>query len=155
MVEIERKFLVTSEAFKSEAFKVEPIIQGYLNSNKKRSVRIRIKGEEAYLTIKGESNQSGISRLEWEKEIDRNEAEKLIELCEEGQIAKKRYNVKVGKHTFEVDVFEGQNEGLIIAEVELENENETFEKPDWLGNEVSQDHRYFNVYLSQHPFKKW
>lgn len=155
MVEIERKFLVTSEAFKSEAFKVEPIIQGYLNSNKKRSVRIRIKGEKAYLTIKGESNQSGISRLEWEKEIDRNEAEKLIELCEEGQIAKKRYNVKVGKHTFEVDVFEGQNEGLIIAEVELENENETFEKPDWLGNEVSQDHRYFNVYLSQHPFKKW
>ena len=155
MLEIERKFLVTSTAFKKEAFKVESIAQGYLNSDKNRSVRIRIKGDKAFLTIKGNSNDSGLSRFEWEKEIDRNEAEKLMELCEEEEIIKKRYQVKVGKHTFEVDEFEGKNEGLIIAEVELESEEEIFEKPKWLGKEVSQDHRYFNVYLSQHPFKEW
>lgn len=155
MIEIERKFLVTSKAFLKQ-FKVKNrIVQGYLSSHPERTVRVRIKGEKGYLTIKGKSNKSGLSRMEWEKEIDINEAETLLQICESGVIDKIRYDVELGTRTFEVDVFEGENKGLIIAEVELQSENETFEKPEWLGEEVSGDERYYNAYLSKNPFKNW
>lgn len=155
MIEIERKFLVTSTAFMSEAMSQKRIVQAYLSSVPERAVRIRIKGNQGYLTIKGKSNDSGTSRLEWEKEIDVLEAEKLLTICESGMIDKIRYEIEVGKHVFEVDVFWGDNEGLIIAEIELDDENEAFEKPSWLGEEVTNDNRYYNVYLAQHPFKAW
>lgn len=155
MIEIERKFLVTSAAFKKEAFTQNRITQGYLSSNPERTVRVRIKGNKAYLTIKGVSNQSGMSRFEWEKEIPISEAEKLVLLCEKGIIDKTRFEIKVGNHIYEVDVFYGENEGLIIAEIELESETELFEKPTWLGDEVTTDSRYYNAALSKNPFQSW
>lgn len=155
MIEIERKFLVNSSAFMMEAVKHNRIVQGYLSSVPERTVRVRIKGENGYLTIKGQSNASGMTRMEWEKEILIDEAERLLQLCEEGIIDKTRYEVIVGVHVFEVDVFDGENEGLVMAEIELTNENEAFEKPDWLGEEVTQDKRYYNSYLSKHPYKNW
>lgn len=155
MIEIERKFLVTSTDFIAEALTKNRIVQGYLSSVPERTVRIRIKADKGFLTIKGKSNESGTSRLEWEKEIDVQEAEKLLAICEKGMIDKIRYDIKVDKHTFEVDVFTGENEGLIIAEIELDDENEAFEKPSWLGKEVTNDERYYNVYLTQKPFKSW
>ena len=155
MLEIERKFLVTSEAFKTEAFTQNLISQGYLSSNPKRTVRVRIKGNKGFLTIKGVSNESGLSRFEWEKEIAVDEAQELLLLCEKGVIDKTRFEVKFENHIFEVDEFYGENEGLIVAEIELYSETETFEKPNWLGNEVTNDKRYYNSYLSQNPFKNW
>lgn len=155
MIEIERKFLVNSMSFKTDAFKETRIIQGYLNSNKQRAVRVRFKGEVGYLTIKGESSKNGLSRFEWEKEIPKSEAEDLLKLCESGVIDKIRYEVKVGKHIFEVDEFLGDNEGLIIAEVELKSENEAFEKPEWLGKEVSGQIKYYNSQLSKQPYNTW
>ena len=155
MIEIERKFLVTSKNFINEAFSKKRIVQAYLSSVPERTVRIRIKDDKGFLTIKGKSNETGTSRLEWEKEIDVQEAEKLLSICEKGMIDKIRYEVKSGKYTVEVDVFSGENEGLIIAEIELDDENELFEKPSWLGKEVTNDERYYNVYLSQKPFKDW
>ncbi len=155
MVEIERKFLVTSNAFKSDALRKNHIAQGYLSSEPERTVRVRIKGEKGFLTIKGKSSETGISRFEWEKEIPINEAKELLLLCEKGAIEKTRYEIQVGQHLFEVDEFHGENEGLIMAEVELQSESEIFEKPLWLGQEVTQDPRYYNSYLSKHPFKTW
>lgn len=155
MVEIERKFLVTSNAFKSDALRKNHIAQGYLNSAHERVVRVRIKGEKGFLTIKGKTNEAGMSRFEWEKEIPVAEAKELLLLCEKGVIEKTRYEIQVGLHLFEVDEFYGENEGLIMAEVELQSESEVFEKPIWLGEEVTQDNRYYNSYLSQHPFKSW
>ena len=155
MIEIERKYLVTSLAFKDDAFAQNEIAQGYLNSNPERTVRIRVKGEKGFITIKGISNESGASRMEWEKEIPVDEAKILLKLCEKGAIEKTRYEVKSGNHIIEIDVFHGDNEGLIMAEIELENENETIEKPQWLGKEVTGDERYYNAYLSLNPFKKW
>jgi adenylate cyclase len=155
MVEIERKFLVTSNTFKSDALRKNHIAQGYLNSEPERTVRARIKGKKGFLTIKGKSSETGISRFEWEKEIPINEAKELLLLCEKGVIEKTRYEIQVGQHLFEVDEFHGENEGLIMAEVELQSESEIFEKPIWLGDEVTQDNRYYNSYLSQHPFKSW
>lgn len=155
MIEIERKFLVNSSAFMMEAVKHNRIVQGYLSSVPERTVRVRIKGENGYLTIKGQSNVSGMSRMEWEKEILVEEAERLLEICEKGIIDKTRYEVIVGIHVFEVDVFDGENEGLVMAEIELTNENEVFEKPNWLGQEVTQDKRYYNSYLSKNPYKNW
>lgn len=155
MIEIERKFLVTSTAFLDEFRAKNRIIQGYLSSVPERTVRVRIKGEKGFLTIKGKSSDSGMSRLEWEKEIALEEAEQLLLLCEAGVIDKIRYEIPVGKHLYEVDVFSGENEGLILAEIELESENEAFEKPNWLGTEVTNDNRYYNAYLSQKPFKTW
>lgn len=155
MIEIERKFLVNSSAFMMEAVKHNRIVQGYLSSVPERTVRVRIKGENGYLTIKGQSNASGMSRMEWEKEILVEEAERLLEICEKGIIDKTRYEVIVGIHVFEVDVFDGENEGLVMAEIELTNENEVFEKPNWLGEEVTQDKRYYNSYLSKNPYKNW
>ncbi|WP_290701009.1 CYTH domain-containing protein [Lacinutrix sp.] len=155
MIEIERKFLVTSNAFKKEAFKQYRTVQGYLSTNKKRTVRLRLKGETGFLTIKGASSKSGLSRFEWEKEISKAEAESLLKLCKKGIIDKIRYEVKVGKHTFEIDEFFGENEGLIVAEVELNSEEESFLKPDWLGKEVTGETKYYNSQLSKQPFTKW
>lgn len=155
MLEIERKFLVNSDQFKTLAFAKNHIAQGYLNSHPERTVRIRIKGESGFLTIKGKGNESGVSRFEWETEIPLVEARHLIQLCEKGVIDKIRYEVRSGNHVFEVDEFFGDNEGLVIAEVELKSEDETFEKPDWLGSEVTNDEHYYNAFLSQHPYKTW
>lgn len=155
MIEIERKFLVTNEGFLSKATSQTRIVQGYLNSNPERTVRIRIKGDKGFITIKGKSNESGTTRLEWEKEIPLTEAEQLLLLCESGVIDKIRYEIPVGIHLYEVDMFLGNNEGLIIAEIELQSENEWFEKPNWLGNEVTSDPRYYNSYLSNNPFTQW
>jgi adenylate cyclase len=155
MIEIERKFLVNSNDFIKEACSNHEISQGYLNTNPERTVRVRIKGKEGYLTIKGVGNDTGLSRFEWEKQINVDEAKQLLLLCERGVISKIRYNIEVGKHIFEVDVFSGENKGLIIAEIELESENESFEKPIWLGQEVTNDERYYNAYLSQKPFLSW
>lgn len=155
MIEIERKFLVTSEDYKNESFTQNRITQGYLSSNPERTVRVRIKGNKGFLTIKGASNESGISRFEWEKEIPVDEAQKLLLLCEKGVIDKTRFEVKFGNHIFEIDEFYGENEGLIVAEIELNSETETFERPIWLGIEVTNDKRYYNSFLSQNPFTNW
>lgn len=155
MIEIERKFLVISEDFKKEAFAQNRIVQGYLSSVPDRTVRVRIKGDKGFLTIKGASNVSGRSRFEWEKEIPLEDAQQLLQLCEKGVIDKIRFEVKVGNHMFEVDTFYGDNQGLIIAEIELSSENENFEKPKWLGKEVTNDNRYYNSNLSKNPFINW
>ncbi|RKE98717.1 CYTH domain-containing protein [Ichthyenterobacterium magnum] len=155
MVEIERKFLVTSKVFKEEAFQQTKIVQGFLNTHKERTVRVRVKGEKGFLTVKGKSTNDGLSRFEWEKEITKPDAEALLKLCEEGIIDKMRYEVNVEKHVFEVDEFFGDNKGLIIAEVELNKENEEFVKPKWLGEEVTGQIDYYNSHLSKYPFKEW
>ena len=155
MIEIERKFLVLSNDFLKEAYDQKRIVQAYLNSDPERAVRIRIKGDRGYLTIKGKGNETGTTRLEWETEIPIGDADKLLLICEEGIIEKTRYEVKVGKHIFEVDVFAGENEGLILAEIELKSEEEVFEKPHWLGQEVTADKRFYNACLSHNPFRSW
>lgn len=155
MVEIERKFLVLSNSYKKEAATKKRIVQGYLNSNPERTVRVRIKGDQGFLTIKGKSNDAGTIRMEWEKEIPVSDAEQLLLLCEKGAIDKIRHEIKSGIHTFEVDEFFGDNEGLTVAEIELSDENEAFEKPSWLGKEVTGDQRYYNSQLSNNPFKAW
>ena len=155
MIEIERKFLVTSTDFISESQVHFEIAQGYLSSHPKRTVRVRIKGDKGYLTIKGKGNESGISRFEWEKEIPLDDAKNLLLLCEKGVIHKTRYNINKGKHTFEVDVFHDENNGLIIAEIELNNEEEIYEKPNWLGKEVTNNENYYNAFLSRKPFSSW
>ena len=155
MQEIERKFLLKSTAdFKKDARNSMRIVQGYLSSDPERTVRVRIKGKKAFLTIKGISNESGLSRFEWEKEIPVPEAEALLPLCEPGVIEKIRYEIPLGNHVFEVDEFFGSNEGLILAEVELASEEERFEKPAWLGEEVTGRKEFYNSFLSKHPFKK-
>ena len=155
MVEIERKFLVLSNDFVQEAFAKKRIVQAYLNSNPERTVRIRIKEDKGFLTIKGIGNATGTTRLEWEREIPLQDAEQLLMICESGIIDKIRHEVKLGNHIYEVDVFAGENEGLIIAEIELQSEDESFEKPNWLGEEVTNDKRFYNAYLSTKPFKSW
>jgi CYTH domain-containing protein len=154
-LEIERKFLVKNEEFKLFAFDKKIIKQGYLNSDKTRTVRIRITDTAAFLTIKGASNSSGTTRFEWEKEIDKNEGEQLLLLCEQSIIDKTRYYIKNEHLTFEVDEFYGDNQGLIVAEIELNSENESFKKPNWLGEEVTGDEKYYNSKLSKNPFKNW
>jgi adenylate cyclase len=155
MLEIERKFLVISNEFEEQAFSKKRIVQAYISSNPERTVRVRIKGDKGFLTIKGMSNETGTTRMEWEREITIQDAEQLLLICESGTIDKIRHEIQVGKHTFEVDVFYGDNEGLIIAEIELIDQNESFEKPKWLGIEVTKDERYYNSYLSKTPFKTW
>ncbi|WP_101689871.1 CYTH domain-containing protein [Dysgonomonas massiliensis] len=154
MVEIERKFLVGGD-FKSLAISHTHIVQGYLSSVPERAVRVRIAGDKAFLTIKGNSSANGLTRFEWEKEIDIAEAKELIKLCEPGVIDKTRYLIPVGKHVFEVDEFFGENEGLIVAEIELGSEDEKYEKPEWLGEEVTGDERYYNASLVKQPYTKW
>jgi adenylate cyclase len=155
MIEIERKFLVKSTAFKIQAFAQHRIAQGYISSHPDRTVRVRIKGDKGFLTIKGKGNASGMTRFEWEKEILFEEAKALLLLSEKGIIDKLRFEIKVGNHIFEVDEFYGENDGLMIAEIELSSETENFEKPEWLSEEVTHDERYYNAYLSQNPFKNW
>lgn len=154
-VEIERKFLVLSEDYKNQSHKKVHIKQGFLNSDKERVVRVRIKDDTAFLTIKGKSNTTGTTRFEWEKEIDKADAENLLNLCEKDIIEKFRYLVNVGNHTFEVDEFLGNNKGLCIAEIELSFEQENFTKPLWLGKEVTGISKYYNSNISKKPFKNW
>lgn len=153
--EIERKFLVKGD-FMPFVLKKYKIKQGFLSSVPERTVRVRIKDEKAYLTIKGIGNKSGTTRYEFEKEIALIDAEDLFKICEDGIIEKTRYIVPTSSHLFfEVDVFYGDNEGLIIAEIELPSEETQFEKPNWLGKEVTGDARYFNSSLKNIPFKIW
>ncbi len=153
--EIERKFLVKDDSYKQEAYSHSHIVQGYICSARGRTVRVRIRDDKGYLTIKGASNESGTTRYEWEKEISVQEAEELMKLCEPGVIDKTRYLVRSGEHTFEVDEFYGENEGLVVAEVELQNEHEMFKMPLFIEKEVTGDVRYYNSFLMKHPYSQW
>lgn len=152
--EIERKYLVCGE-YKSKAYKSVRITQGYILSDKKKSVRIRVTNEKAYITIKGESSKNGLSRFEWEKEIDTDDAKQLLKLCSDNFIDKTRHLIKHGNHTIEVDEFHGNNEGLVMAEVELRSETDTFLKPDYLGEEVTGISKYYNSQLATNPYTLW
>ena len=152
--EIERKFLVKGD-FKSEVFKSTRITQGYLSSVPERTVRVRVKGEKGFITIKGIGNESGACRFEWEKEIPVDEVRELLKICEPGVIDKTRYLVKNGDFTFEVDEFYGDNDGLTVAEIELPDEQAQFNRPAWLGEEVTGDVRFYNSMLMKNPYKNW
>ncbi|MFO8025657.1 CYTH domain-containing protein [Thiohalophilus sp.] len=153
-IEIERKFLVNSDRWRAQADAGQHLAQGYLIGAREASVRVRIEGERANLNIK--SATLGIYRQEYEYPIPLADAREMIDtLCEKPVIEKTRYHVKHADHTWEVDVFEGENAGLVVAEIELTSESETFEQPDWVGEEVSADPRYYNVSLVKHPFKAW
>lgn len=153
-LEIERKFLVANEGWKAQADKGSLIKQGYLSTTPERNVRVRLKGEKAFITIKGKT--TGISKPEFEYEIPKADAKAMMHLCEKPLIEKTRYLVSGpdGK-LWELDVFEGDNQGLIIAEIELNAENEVFEIPDWTGKEVTEDTRYYNASLIRIPFSNW
>ena len=154
-LEIERKFLVTSDAYQQEAASSIRIAQGFLSTDPQRTVRVRIMGNQGFLTVKGASNASGTSRFEWETEISAAEATDLIDLCKDVILEKVRFMVPLGDHVFEVDEFLGENKGLVVAEVELEHEDEFFERPSWLGEEVTGQKEYYNSQLSQKPFTEW
>ena len=141
--------------FKESAKKATRITQGYLSSVPERTVRVRVKGEKGYITVKGIGNDSGASRFEWEKEIPVEDVRDLLKICEPGVIDKTRYLVDCDGHTFEVDEFYGDNEGLVVAEVELSDENEAFTRPSWLGEEVTGDKKYYNSMLMKNPYKNW
>lgn len=153
--EIERKFLVKDDSYRAMAYSSSRIKQGYICSMRGRTVRIRIRDGKGYLTIKGPSNASGTSRYEWERELPLEEAEELMRLCEPGMIDKTRYLVKAGDHVFEVDEFYGKNQGLVVAEVELKSENEAFLRPDFLGEEVTGQVKYYNSFLMKEPYCRW
>ncbi len=153
--EIERKFLVKNNDFKDECFKKYRITQGFLSKVPERTIRVRLCDNQGFITIKGIGNKTGVSRFEWEREISASEAKELLEICEPGIIDKTRYNIKSGKHTFEVDVFHKENKGLIIAEIELSSEEEKFQKPQWLGQEVTGKTKYYNSMLAANPFLNW
>ena len=153
--EIERKFRVVDDSYRQLAHSASRIAQGYICSGRGRTVRVRIRDEKGYLTIKGPAGTDGLSRYEWEKEVPLNEAEELMKLCEPGMIDKTRYLVRSGKHVFEVDEFHAENEGLVVAEVELEAENEPYERPCFLGKEVTGDVKYYNSFLIRHPYSEW
>ncbi len=155
MLEIERKFAVKSTNFLANAKESYKITQGYLNTDKNRTVRVRIKGNKGFITVKGISSADGLSRFEWEKEINIKDAEALLLLCEDFVIDKTRYIIPFDTVVFEVDVFEGANKGLVVAEVELESTEQQFEKPEWLGEELTGDERFYNAYLSNVPFSSW
>ena len=154
--EIERKFLVVGE-FKSRAYNHTHIQQGYIASGNGRTVRVRIRDDKGYLTIKGPSGKEGLSRYEFEREIPLQDAQDLMQICEPGIIDKTRYLVKSpdGIHTWEIDEFHGDNEGLIMAEIELGSEDEAFQKPDFIGREVTGDRRFYNSHMRKNPFKLW
>lgn len=154
-LEIERKFLVKDDCYKERAYSSSRIAQGYICSGRGRTVRVRIRDGKGYLTIKGPADVKGLGRYEWEKEIPLLEAQELMKLCEPGMIDKTRYLVRSGKHVFEVDEFYGENEGLVVAEVELGSEEEAYEKPDFVGEEVTGDVRYYNSFLMKFPYKSW
>ena len=152
MQEIERKFLVDYNKWKPKDGGVK-IEQGYLSLDPDRTVRVRIAGKNAFLTIKGKTE--GITRTELEYEIPANEARGLLELCLEAPVEKTRFKEQLNGHTWEIDVFEGANRGLVMAEVELESENQEVDLPDWVSQEVSEDHRYYNAWLARHPYSEW
>ena len=154
MQEIERKFLVTDNSYRSLAVSHSEILQGYICSGHGHTVRVRTRGDKGYLTIKGPSTD-GISRFEWEKEISLQDARELFALCSAGRIEKTRYLVPNGKHVVEVDEFHGDNEGLVFAEIELSDVNESFDLPPFLGAEVTGDFHYYNAYISKHPYNTW
>ena len=153
-VEIERKFLVRNETWREQVEEETRILQGYLTQGGGATVRVRVKGDLAYLTIKGAT--SGISRLELEYRIPVEDAERMLrELAVSAVIEKTRYRVRCGHHLWDLDVFAGENTGLVLAEIELESEDAGFERPDWAGEEVSDDPRYFNARLALHPYRTW
>jgi len=152
-IEIERKFLVEGDSWKTEAGEGLVCRQGYLHSDEHKTVRVRVIGEKAYLTIKGAT--CGITRSEFEYEIPVSDADEVLALCGGAVVEKKRYFIEHGGMVWELDVFAGANGGLVMAEIELESEGQKFERPDWAGEEVSGDSRYYNAYLSQHPFSTW
>lgn len=153
-IEVERKFLVNGD-FKQLAKKSINVLQGYLSMDNERSVRVRIMDEKGYITIKGMGNDSGITRPEWEYEVPYNDAKELLKICEMGIIEKIRYLVPYKGHTYEVDEFFGENEGLQVAELELKSEDEKFERPSWLGTEITHEMKYYNLMLLKHPYKYW
>ena len=154
-LEIERKFLVKGDGYKAMAYSSSRIAQGYICSTRGRTVRVRIRDDKGYLTIKGPAGENGLSRYEWEKELPLAEAQELMKLCEPGMIDKVRYLVQCGKHVYEVDEFYGDNEGLVVAEIELSSEDESFEKPDFIGEEVTGIVKYYNSFLMKFPYSKW
>ena len=153
--EIERKFLVRSDDYKQAAYRQTHIIQGYIAGGAHSTVRVRLRDEKGYLTIKGKTPKGSFSRYEWEKEITAEEARELLALCEGGYIDKTRYEVKVGDFVFEVDEFYGDNLGLVVAEVELQSEDDVFDKTDWLGKEVTGQKQYYNASLIRKPYRSW
>lgn len=155
MIEIERKYLVKNNSFLKTYSTKSIIKQGYLSSVPERTVRVRIKNNQGFLTIKGKSNTTGTTRFEWEKEIDLHEAEQLLLLCEKGVINKTRYEVKWENFVIEIDEFHNENQGLVIAEIELENESIAINIPDFLGDEVTNNKKYYNAYISQNPYSTW
>jgi CYTH domain-containing protein len=154
-LEIERKYLVLDDSYKREAFSSYHIMQGYICSERGRTVRVRIRDNQGFITIKGPSDIGGLARYEFEQEIPLADAEQLMRLCQPGIIDKTRWLVKSGHHTFEVDEFHGDNNGLVVAEVELASEDEPFKKPDFIGKEVTGDRRYYNSQLRSNPFTRW
>jgi CYTH domain-containing protein len=154
-LEIERKFLVRKgDAYKRAAFSNSHIQQGYIPADG-ATVRVRTRDDKAYLTIKGKSVNGGMTRYEFEKEITLDEARSLLKLCKGGVVDKQRWLVKSGNHTFEVDEFFGDNAGLVMAEVELNSEDEVYEKPDFIGMEVTGDRRFYNSHLLTNPYSNW
>lgn len=154
-LEIERKFLVKRGGdFKQAAASVSHIVQGYIPADG-ATVRVRVRDRKAYLTIKGKSRDNGLSRYEFEKEITLDEAHSLLQLCRGGVIEKDRYLVPCGPHTFEVDAFQGENDGLVMAEVELSCADEPFSRPDFLGPEVTGDARFYNKHMLKYPYSLW
>ena len=152
--EIERKFLVVSDSWRSEAGEGTAFQQGYLVGSERSSVRVRIEGENANLNIKGAT--IGIERQEFEYPIPLADAQELLDtLCDGSQIKKRRYTLEIGAHEWEIDCFEGDNSGLVVAEIELGSTDESFERPDWIGQEVSEDIRYYNSRLIHHPYCQW
>lgn len=151
--EIERKFLVAGD-YKQAAVSSSHIVQGYIGRTPSLTFRIRLRDERGYLTVKGRTDEAGMSRDEWEYEIPAADARELL-AHSDGSIEKRRYMVPAGRHTFEVDEFFGANEGLTMAEVELSSPDEAFERPSWLGDEVTGDKRYYNSQLLQHPYSAW
>ena len=155
MIEIERKFLVKDQSYENEVVTSRAIKQGFLSTDPNRTVRIRVEETRGFITVKGISTDGGVSRFEWENPLSKAAAEALFKLCLPGKIEKTRHVVSVGSHLFEVDVFGGDNQGLIVAEVELSDPDQAFEKPAWLGVEVTGENKYYNASLSQHPYKDW
>ena len=154
-IEIESEFLVKNDSYRTQAFSYYDILQGYIAHENGRSVRVRITDKEAILTIKGPSDGKGMSRYEWNHRIPVEDARELFELHQSGAIEKRRYLVHSGPQVFEVDEFRGENQGLVMAEVELGSEGESFVNPGFIGKEVTGDHRYYNAYLAEHPYKDW
>jgi adenylate cyclase len=153
--EIERKFLVLNDSYKKHAFRATTIIQGYLATVPGCTVRVRVRDEQGYITIKGAATAGSIARYEWEKEIPLNEARELMSLCANRIIEKTRYEIEAGQYIYEVDEFHGANEGLVVAEIELNTETDTFDKPSWLGEEVTGIARYYNSMLTKQPYLSW